>query len=145
MDGIDPIAAQLTIMSLKARALRLLDSKDWAGYGQLLTDDFVLDMSAGTGIPVINGRDAALKMIQTLLGEVTIVHQAHVPEFDLRGDEALVTWPMQDRLFRGPGQPSITGYGHHHDRWVRLNGLWKHASLRLTRLHVDVYPPAAVA
>jgi len=69
------------------------------------------------------------------------VHQAHPPEFDLRGDEALVVWPMQDRVVRGPDQPSFGGYGHHHDRWVRRDGEWKLAAQKLTRLHVDVYPP----
>jgi hypothetical protein len=142
VNNLESISAQLAIMNLKARHLRLLDTKDWVGYGALLTDDFVLDLSAGTGIPIVQGRDAALKMIQAALAEMTIVHHAHLAEFDIRGDEALVVWPMQDRLHRGPDQPSMTGYGHHHDRWVRQNGEWRLASLRLTRLHVDVYPPA---
>jgi hypothetical protein len=141
VSDIESIKAQFEIMNLKARHLRMLDTKDWAGYGELLTEDFVLDISAGTNIPVIHGRDAALKMVQASLSNVTIVHQAHIPEFDIRGDEALVIWPIQDRVVRGPEQPSTSGYGHHHDRWVRRHGQWKLASERLTRLHIDVYPP----
>ena len=137
------IMAQLEIMTLKARHLRMLDTKDWTGYRDLLTEDFTLDVSAGSQVPVIHGRDAALTMVETTVGKVTTVHQAHIPEFQLQGDEAQVIWPIQDRVVRGADQPSSQGYGHHHDRWVRRNGHWKLASQRLTRLHVDVYPPSS--
>jgi hypothetical protein len=49
---------------------------------------------------------------------------------------------MQDRVMWGPERPSIVGYGHYHERWVRRDGQWKLAAQRLTRLHVDVLPPA---
>ena len=50
---------------------------------------------------------------------------------------------MQDRVIFGPNRPSITGYGHYHERYVRRDGAWKIAALRLTRLHLDVQPPPA--
>jgi hypothetical protein len=140
---IETIKARLEICNLKARHLRLLDTKDWAGYAGLLTEDFVLDISEGTNIPVTHGRDAAMKQIQASVGSVKIVHQAHTPEFDFNGDEAHVIWAMQDRVIRAPDQPSLSGYGHHHDRWKRRNGVWKLAAQRLTRLHVDVLPPVS--
>ncbi len=142
MHDIEAIKARIEICNLKARHLRLLDTKDWAGYASLLTEDFVLDIRQGTNIPVIVGRDAAVKHVQTSVGTIIMVHQAHLPEFDFKGNEAHVVWAMQDRIVRGPDQPSYSGYGHHHDRWVRRNGEWKLAEQRLTRLHVDVHPAA---
>src|ERR1700733_12215398 len=49
----------------KARYCRTLDSKDWAGYTDLFTEDCVLDVTEGTQIPVISGRDAAIPQIQS--------------------------------------------------------------------------------
>jgi hypothetical protein len=138
------IAARLEICARKARHLRLLDRKDWDGYAALLTEDFTLDVSAGTNIPIIRGRDAVVAQVRNQIDAARTVHQAHPPELELGGDAADVLWPIQDRIVRGPDQPSYGGYGHHHDRWVRRGGEWKLASQKLTRLHVDVHPPAAI-
>ncbi|MFC4314616.1 nuclear transport factor 2 family protein [Steroidobacter flavus] len=134
------LEAHLAISKVKARYCRMLDTKDWAGFGALFTEDFVLDVSEGTSVPVIRGREAALQQVQTLVGNARTVHQVHTPEIDVQGDEALVIWAMQDRVVWDEprrGLASITGYGHYHERYVRQNGEWKIASLKLTRLHLD--------
>ena len=138
---IHTIQAQLEIMNLKARHLRLGDTKEWDAYAAMLTDDFVLDISESGKVPVIHGRDAAVKQIRASCDSATTVHQAHSPEFAINGDEALVTWVLHDRVVRAPDQPSYTLYGYHFDRWVRRNGEWKLAALRQTTQHLDVHPP----
>jgi hypothetical protein len=137
------LEAQLAISKVKARYCRLLDTKDWAGFGALFTEDVVLDVSEGTSVPVMRGRETALQQVQAMIGSARTVHQVHTPEIDLRGDEAHVIWAMQDRVVWDEprrGLASITGYGHYHERYVRQNGEWKIASLRLTRLHIDAQP-----
>nr|WP_129780573.1 nuclear transport factor 2 family protein [Peristeroidobacter soli] len=37
------LEAHLAISKVKARYCRMLDTKDWAGFGALFTEDFVLD------------------------------------------------------------------------------------------------------
>jgi hypothetical protein len=133
----------LALCNAKARYCRTLDTKDWVGYADLLTEDYVLDVSEGSKVPVIKGRDAAIKQVQSSILDATTCHQGHSPEFEVNGDEAKVVWALQDRVIWGPERPSITGYGHYHERWVRQQGEWKLASLKLTRLHIDVHPPAA--
>jgi hypothetical protein len=64
MDEIAVMKARQEISEGKARYCRLLDTKDWAGFADLFTDDFVLDLTEGTKVPVTNGRDAALKQIR---------------------------------------------------------------------------------
>lgn len=135
---LDVLQAKLALMEAKARYCRTLDTKDWAGYADLLTEDFVLDVTEGTRVPVIRGREAALKQIQSSILTARTVHQVHSPEMQVAGDEADVVWALQDRVVWGPDRPSITGYGHYHEHWVRRDGRWKMASLRLTRLHIDV-------
>ena len=133
----------LALTEAKARYCRMLDTKDWEGYASLLTEDFVLDVSAGSQVPVITGREAALRQIQSSILTATTAHQVHSPEIRIEGDEAHVVWAMQDRVLWGPERASITGYGHYHERWVRRKGEWKLAASRLTRLHIDIHPAKA--
>jgi hypothetical protein len=133
----------LALTEAKARYCRMLDTKDWAGYTALLTHDFVMDVSAGTQVPVIKGREAAVRQVQSSILTATTAHQVHSPQIRIQGDQAYVVWAMQDRVVWGPERPSITGYGHYHERWVRHGGDWKLASLRLTRLHIDIHPAKA--
>jgi hypothetical protein len=44
---------------------------------------------------------------------------------------------MQDRAVFEDGL-SVTGYGYYHERWLRDNGNWKIASLKLIHLILDV-------
>jgi len=140
MLDIEALRAQQEICRVKARYCRMLDTKDWAGLGALLTENFVLDVSEGTPIPIIRGREAALAQVAELIGSARTVHHVHTPEIEVHGDEAHAIWAMQDRVvWETPkrGLASITGYGHYHERYVRQNAAWKIASSKLTRLHID--------
>jgi len=138
--------AYLAISAVKARYCRLLDTKDWSGFAALLTEDFELDVSEGTSVPVIRGRDAALTQIRSSVASARTAHQVHSPEITLDGaNRAQVIWAMQDRVVWGEeqaariGRSGLTGYGHYHERYVRQDGEWKIAALRLTRLHIDMH------
>lgn len=140
MNTLEKLEAWMALSEAKARYCRMLDTKDWAGFAALMTEDFALDVSEGSEIPVITGREAAVKQIQSSILTAKTAHQVHSPEIELDGDEARVIWAMQDRVVWGVDRPSIVGYGHYHERWVRHAGEWKLAALRLTRLHMDILP-----
>jgi len=142
MNELQLIQDYIALCTAKARYCRFLDTKDWDAYRDLLTEDYELDISEGTGIPLIRGRDEALARIRASIGDAKTAHQVHTPEIRVDGDEAWTIWAMQDRVVFGAGRPSITGYGHYHDRWLRRSGEWKLAALRLTRLHLDLQPAA---
>lgn len=136
----------LAISAVKARYCRLLDTKDWSGFAALLTEDFELDVSEGTSVPVIHGRDAAVTQIRSSMASARTAHQVHSPEITLDGaNRAQVIWAMQDRVVWGEeqaariGRSGLTGYGHYHERYVKQDGEWKIAALRLTRLHIDMH------
>jgi hypothetical protein len=78
-------------------------------------------------------------MVRSHIENATTVHQVHLPEIEINGDVATGIWAMQDRVCFLNG-PSITGYGHYTDRYVRRNGIWQISALKLTRLHIDVGP-----
>ena len=129
----------------KARYCRALDSKDWAQFGDLFTEDFVLDVSDGTDLLPINGRDEAIARIRSSIEQAITVHQVHSPEMGRAGDSIDVIWAMQDRVIWGPDRPSLVGYGHYHERWVKQGTQWKIAALKLSRLHLDIIPPTGEA
>ncbi len=145
MLSLQMIADRIAICEAKARYCRTLDSKDWRGFADIFTDDYELDVSDGTGLAVIKGRDAAIAMVRASIETAKTVHQVHSPEITLDGDEARVVWALQDRLVWPEGRTSMTGYGHYHERWVRQAGEWKIAALKLTRLLIEVDKPAAPA
>ena len=144
MTDIAKLEAYVAIGEVKARYCRMLDTKDWAGYADVFTEDFELDTSAAGGPGVIRGRDAAMRMIRSSVEQARTAHQVHSPEITLEGDTAHVIWAMQDRVVWGDRRPEPrslghTGYGHYHERYERRNGRWRIAAQRLTRLHVDYY------
>jgi uncharacterized protein (TIGR02246 family) len=136
---------QEAIQSLKARYCRLLDTKDWAAFADLFAEDAILNVMADTGKPPFHGRDALIATIQAAVANARTAHQVHSPEIIITGDTAQAIWAMQDRIIWDPGHspipPStgITGYGHYHEIYRRGgDGIWRIASLTLTRLIVEM-------
>jgi|SRR5579863_210180 len=140
MKDFEALSDWLAIRELKARYCRLMDTKQWDAWRDLFTEDFELDVSQESGIAPIKGRDAAVDEVLSHIRHAITAHQVHTPEIRIDGDEAFGVWAMQDRVLF-PNGPSITGYGHYHERYVRQNGHWKIATLKLTRLHIDAVPP----
>jgi hypothetical protein len=94
---------------LKARYCRTLDTKDWNGFRDLFTHDFVSDTTKSGG-PVIHGANEFVSFIRKTLDRCVTVHQEQQPELDLTSaTTACGVWAMQDvvRLRRG-----LTLHGH---------------------------------
>ena len=104
------------IVQLKARCCRLIDTKDWDGYGELLVDDFRLTSDGGTR----TSRAEVLSSLAGSLATATTVHHVHMPEITVSGDTATAIWAMNDYvMFPGEGSPFvIRGYGHYHEEYV---------------------------
>src|ERR1700756_2395964 len=115
MPDLDGIEAHIAIGEVKARYCRCLDTKDWEGYADVFTEDLVLDTRPAGGM-LIEGRDAAIRMVRASVETARTAHQVHSPEIRLDGDTAHVIWAMQDRVVWGPdrklesGVTGLTGY-----------------------------------
>jgi len=132
------IEAYMAITQVKARYCRVLDAKDWDAYADLFTEDLEFLMPS---TPPIHGRDKAMAFVRASVGEARTVHQVHLPEIDVNGDEARVIWAMQDRNTWDPPRNGVStqrGYGQYHERYVRRGNTWKIASLRLVYLQLDI-------
>ena len=125
----------LAIAKVKAAYCRLLDTKDWDGWGQLFTEDAVLDVT-GSGGTIEHGRLAIVASVRGSIETTKTAHQVHFPEIAIDGDTATAIWPMQDRLIWEDGR-TMTGYGHYHETYVKQDGRWRIAAQQLTRLIME--------
>ncbi|MBV6761128.1 nuclear transport factor 2 family protein [Rhodococcus opacus] len=138
------------IKRLKSRYFRFMDTKDWESYRTVFTEDVLFDVRGGMEAttpgavyeePPVTGRDAAVDLIRTSLDGMVSAHQGYLPEIEILSPEAAQgTWAMTDVLRAGVGAPfrTMRGYGHYHETYRRVDGEWRIATLRLTRLLVDV-------
>lgn len=134
MDDIEAIKA------LKARYFRLIDTKDWEGLRHVVAPDVHVDVSAD-GAGTFAGADAFLEMLAPTMAQVVSVHHGHMPEIELTSPTtATGIWAMEDVLQfpSGTGLAELHGWGHYHETYVKLDGAWRIATLRLTRLRLDV-------
>jgi uncharacterized protein (TIGR02246 family) len=124
------------IKQLKARYCRLMDTKDWAGYRQVFTDDVTMDTTESGG-SVITGADQFLEFLVAAIGEVITVHQCHTPEIDITSPTtATGIWAMEDML-RFPDGNDMHAYGQYHETYEKGAGQWRIKSSKLTRLRTD--------
>ncbi len=143
--GADDAATLLAIESikrLKARYCRYLDTKDWAAWRTIFTDDFVSD-TAEAGGKVIAGADDFVAFLRKTLGRPAQVtaHQVHAPEIELTSPTtARGVWALQDVVRLGPGL-TLVGYGHYHETYENVAGQWLIKTSKLTRLREDIATP----
>jgi ketosteroid isomerase-like protein len=131
--GMDDVEA---IKQLKARYCRLMDTKDWAGYRRLFTDDVTMD-TTDSGGSVITGADDFLVFLTATIGDVVTVHQCHTPEIQVSlGTTATGIWAMEDMLRFADGS-ELHGYGHYHETYEKVSDEWLIKSSTLTRLRMD--------
>lgn len=130
------------LKQLKARYCRLLDAKDWSAWRELFTDDFIGDTTESGGKRV-EGADAFVSYVRAMLGKPAriTVHQVHAPELTLTtATTASGIWAMEDVVRLAPAL-SLRGYGHYRETYRLVDGDWRLASSRLTRLRMDLVTP----
>lgn len=124
------------ICQLRARYTRMIDTKDWDGYGACVVDDFKMIGDGGTR----NSRDEIIAVLKGTLSNAVTLHQVHMPEIAVDGDNASGVWAMQDIVtFQFPDEEPYTlrGYGHYHETYTRTPDGWRLTSSQLSRLRVD--------
>lgn len=141
MSPLERLAAIEAIKQLKARYFYGFDHQDWefwrsevwAPEGRLE----VPEMGA-----VIEPRDAMIAWVVGQAADQVSVHHGHMPIIEITSDTtATGIWAMEDRIYRSKEHPLngdtsfVLGFGHYHERYVRLDVGWRILSTRLTRLH----------
>jgi ketosteroid isomerase-like protein len=146
MSDVDPVQQLLAIEAikqLKARYFRFVDVEDYESLRGLFVDDAEFEVE---GYP-ISGADGLVGRIREhhTNAEVRTVHHGHMPEIEITGeDTARGIWAMfdyVDRIWKDDGRrEAFHGYGHYTEEYRKVNGAWKIASMKLTRIRVDLLP-----
>lgn len=141
-DNAATLLAIESIKQLKARYCRFLDTKDWAAWRSLFTDDFVGDTSEAGG-KLVTGADDFVAFTRSSIGRPgqATAHQVHAPEVELTSPTtARGVWALQDVVQLGRGF-TLVGYGHYHETYQNIAGKWLIKSSKLTRLREDIVTP----
>jgi hypothetical protein len=139
------LADRAALQELKASYFRYLDTKQWASWRDLFTDDMVFYNDTAsvptTTEPMTSNGDDFVEMVSSTLVDAVTVHQGHMPEIRFTDDRnATGIWAMYDWVdSSGSGGTSMQGFGHYHEQYVRGDdGPWRIRQLRLTRLRTDL-------
>lgn len=143
-EAVDAIAA------LKARYFRLMDERDWATWGDVLTEDCLMTLGGDPPV-VLNGRDDIVASAARNLGGRVGVHLGHMPEIDVTGENSAVgRWALlaYSAETPPPGEVARTGmlsFGRYEDDYERGDdGAWRISRTTLSTL-VRVVDQAAAA
>ena len=136
--------------------LRVMDNKQWEYYPTLHTEDVVSE--TWQGLPGdkqpstdgkagrVVGREPLTRAISGMLDgavPITSVHHGHCPEIVLESDTtARGVWAMEDRLWwdNDGTEEWLHGWGHYHERYRKVDGVWLISYRKLTRLRQDHTP-----
>jgi hypothetical protein len=131
------------IKNLKARYYRCMDTKQWDGWNDVFALDATLDTrEEAPDLEIVVGRENIIAFVSNVLEGVTTCHHGHMPEIELTSETtATGIWAMEDHLWVSEGNPlpyrSLHGYGHYHETYEKVDGLWYIKTLKLTRIRVD--------
>jgi hypothetical protein len=144
VDAHEQLLAIEDIKRLKARYFRCMDTKDWDGFAEVFAPGAVMDMTGEVGEAddgITRGNEAIAAFVRSHVGDVETVHHGHMPEIDLTSPTtATGIWAMEDMLRWPEGAPisALHGYGHYHETYELIDGSWRIATIRLTRLRLDL-------
>jgi 3-hydroxyisobutyrate dehydrogenase-like beta-hydroxyacid dehydrogenase len=144
---LGPAAGRLAdleaIKQLKARYFRFIDTKEWAAFRELFTDDCKHWLPQDSAVPFMSN-DEYFTMNEELLGTGVTTHHGHMPEITFLSDtEAEGIWAMHDYVQIEPpsGRVSIKGYGHYFETYRKGDdGKWRISSKRNQRIRLDQVP-----
>ncbi len=147
LSPVETLLAIEEIKALKARYFRLMDTHDWAGFRDLFVDDALFDVRGAleeapdiAGLEPIRGAAAITDYVSAGITPIKSAHYGHMPEIEILTDKtARGIWAMADVLRTPSGEPFriFYGYGHYHEDYRKVDGRWRIASLKLTRLMVE--------
>jgi hypothetical protein len=119
----DADADKQAIERVKYRYLRALDTKDWSGLADTLTDDVTGDY--GDRLHFTNRTELVDYMRSSLGPGVITEHRVTHPEITVDGDDASAVWYLQDRVIVSEINFMLIGAAFYRDTYRRTPEGWK--------------------
>jgi hypothetical protein len=145
MDAIEELRAFEALKRLKAMYFYYVDMRDGDGWVSLWAPDSTFqwetEVSAGgqDGKPMekFTGPAGIRKIFDEMLAPSVSVHHGHMPILDLLSEtEAKGIWAMEDIVTFPKGK--IHGWGHYHETYRKIDGVWKFQTVYLKRLRLEI-------
>jgi hypothetical protein len=145
MDDTAKLLAIEEIKQLMARYFYGYDHKDWVYWrDQVWAPEGRLEVTELD--TVVSPRDAMIEWVAAQSADQVTVHHGHTPIIEITSDTtATGIWAMEDLLWRSLKNPAhgdvsfIHGWGHYHERYVKLDVGWRILSTRLSRLRTEYH------
>lgn len=127
------------IRTLKARYCRLLDTKQWAQWRDVFTDEFTGTFELPPHpASIFASANELVETNRSILENAETVHQIFAPEITVHGDDRADGLWQQFDFVRTPGL-AFKGYGHYKEKYQKCaDGQWRIDSIHLTRLTVEI-------
>jgi hypothetical protein len=124
------------LRQLKARYCRYVDTKQWAAWRSIFTEDVAF---AGLSAP-FSCLDEFIEVQRERLADAVSVHHCHTVELELTSaSSATGVWAMCDYV-EYPWEVErrgFVGYGFYFEEYRREKGEWKISRLQMQRLRMD--------
>jgi hypothetical protein len=140
MDSLARLIAIEDIKQLKARYFRYIDTRDFAGLTEVFCKEGTCERpNEGP----LTGNALICKWIGEAYAQMTSVHHGHTHEVVIDSDtEAHGIIAMEDYAFSRDLRTKIAhGAGHYHEKYGFERGAWRIASMKLTRIYLDMFAP----
>jgi len=111
------------IERVKYRYLRALDTKDWGGFADTLTEDVTGEY--GNRLHFTNRTELVDYMRSSLGPGVITEHRVTHPEITVDGDDASAVWYLQDRVIITEFNFMLIGAAFYRDTYRRTPEGWK--------------------
>jgi hypothetical protein len=118
------------LKTLKARYCHLVDARRWEELSELWTEDATCDYGF---FGCYNGRDEIVnRFFREMVDSVSsfMVHMVHNPLIQIQGDSASASWYLTAQTTYKRTNQAIWVMGIYRDRFERVDGGWKIASLQ---------------
>jgi hypothetical protein len=133
----------MDVHRLKARYIRLADSKDWIELRKCFADDFYCQVNGAPRASIndpdvyeVHGADEFIANTSKMVAGIQAMHQLSLPEIDLTSDTtASGIWALHDYLVAP--HCILKGWGHYHDDYVKIGGRWMIKKSVVTRIRVE--------
>lgn len=140
LDGLDRLLAIEDIKLLRAKYCRSIDSHDFDRLRDVLTEDFLLDMSPtgkvlGSEVAPIAGRATVISMMHRAFAPMKmLLHIVTIPEIEFQ-DQAHATGVWRQETFIKETRPELPGLGLAYatvfDTYRKEAEGWRIASVRV--------------
>jgi hypothetical protein len=142
MNDLERLIAVEEIGKMRARYLRLLDTRNWDDLIKLYAPDATLSFQTEAPGIVNRGHAEIRKAITMHLVDVVTAHSAHMLELEFLSDtRAKGSWTLEDWLWFGPKSAApgrhVHAFGHLNDEYVKSGSAWLIQSADITRVRVE--------